>query len=109
MITTFLDVLLIEEIPVEDATGTGIVTAGGREIVRTDKYGRKPMWGKVISCDKQFPRDGLLVDMPYKLGDVVKTNEFGRNYITFAVEDELPGATKYYLIRYDDIEGKRAA
>jgi co-chaperonin GroES (HSP10) len=106
MIETFLDVLLIEEIPVENATGTGVVMANGQEIVRTHKASRKPQFGKVLSCDTQFPRGGLMVPMPYKVGDIVKTNEFGRDYQTFRVEDELPGATKFYLIRYDDIQGR---
>jgi hypothetical protein len=47
-----------------------------------------------------------MVPNPYKVGDVVKTSEFGRDYQTFSVEDEKPGATKYYLIRFDDIQGR---
>lgn len=106
---TFLDVLLIEEIPVQDATSTGIVDKKGNALVRTEKASRKPMYGKVVACDTRFPYNGIWVDMPYKPGDIVKTNEFGRDYQTFSVEDEKPGATKYYLIRYEDIQGRRAS
>lgn len=106
-IETFLDVLLIEEIPVEDATNTGIVTPDGRQIVRSARAAKKPMTGKVVSCGNRFPMAGLWVDMPYKKGDVVKTNEFGRTYIVLNPEDEFrPDATKFYLIRYEDVEGR---
>lgn len=106
-IVTFLDVLLIEEIPVEDATGTGIVTPDGRSIVRSERAGKKPQTGKVLSCGDKFPMNGLWVDMPYKVGDVVKTNEFGRDYQVLNQEDEFkPDAKKYYLIHYADVQGR---
>lgn len=104
---TFLDVLLIEEIPVENATSTGITGADGVEIVRTQRAARKPQTGKVVSCDTEFPRAGTMVPMPYKVGDVVRTNEFGRDYIILNPDDEFrPDATKYYLIHYADIQGR---
>lgn len=107
MLETFLDVLLIEEIPVEDATSTGIMTASGQQIVRSEKAARKPQTGKVVSCDVRFPWYGMMVDMPYKVGDVVRTNEFGRDYIVLNPEDEFrPDAVKYYLIHYADIQGR---
>ena len=34
-IETFLDVMLIEEIPVQDATATGIVGVGGQQLIRS--------------------------------------------------------------------------
>lgn len=103
---TFLDNYFIEEIPVEDAKSFGLTGLDGQEIVRTDKTARRPQYGKILSAAPQFARHGLMIDNPLKVGDVVKTSEFGRNYITFSVEDEKPGATKYYTIRFDDIEGK---
>lgn len=108
MLETFLDLLLIEEIPVEKDQDYGIVNEKGQKIVRTQKYGQKPMYGKVLSCAAQFPRNGMLVDNPLQVGDIVKTSEFGRDYVTFTIEDEQPGATKFYLIRFDDIQGRRA-
>ena len=81
MLETFLDVLLIEEIPVENDQATGIVGIDGQQVVRSQKAARKPQTGIVRSCDTKFPWYGLMVDMPYKVGDVVRTNEFGRDYI----------------------------
>lgn len=101
MLETFLDMLLVEEIPEKDSLKTGV-----DGILRTEKAARKPMYGKVLSCGEKFPRDGMWVDMPYRVGDVVKTNEFGRDYVTFSIEDEKLGAVKYYLIRYEDIQGR---
>lgn len=106
-IETFLDVLLIEEIPVEDATSTGITGLDGKPVVRSNRAAKKPQTGRVVSCDARFPYNGLWVDMPYKVGDVVRTNEFGRNYIVLNPEDEFrPEAKKFYLIRYEDVEGR---
>jgi co-chaperonin GroES (HSP10) len=102
---TFFDSFLVEEIPVKEAMNTGIVGKDG-ELVRTEKQARKPQYGKIISCGAKFPRNGVIVPNPYHVGDVVKTSEFGRDYQTFSVEDEKPGATKFYLIRFDDIQGK---
>src|ERR1700679_596440 len=100
---TFFDSFLVEEIPVTDSLKTGV-----DGILRTEKSARKPLYGKILSADTQFPRNGMMVPNPYKVGDVVKTSEFGRDYQTFSVEDEKPGATKYYLIRFDDIQGRKA-
>src|ERR1017187_4989110 len=100
-IETFLDVLLIEEIPVVAATSTGLSGIDGKEIVTTQRAQKKPQTGKVLSCGTKFPMAGLWVDMPYKVGDVVKTNEFGRNYIVLNEEDRFRNdVSKYYLIRY---------
>lgn len=103
---TFLDVLLIEEIPVENARATGIVFPDGQQLVTTEKAARKPVEGIVLSCDTRFPMNGVWVDMPYRPGDVVRTNEFGRDYIVFNPEDEArPDAKKFYQIRYEDVYG----
>jgi len=108
-IETFLDVLLIEEIPVQNATDTGIVTADGRQLIRSAKAERKPMTGKVLSCGERFPMSGVWVENPYRPGDVVRTNEFGRDYIVLNPDDEFrPDAVKYYLIRYEDVIGRVA-
>ena len=108
-IETFLDVLLIEEIPVEDATDTGIVGANGQQVIRSERAARKPQTGKVLSCGERFPMSGVWVDNPYRTGDIVRTNEFGRDYIVLNPDDEFrPDAVKYYLIRYEDVIGKVA-
>jgi len=101
---TFLDYFLVEEIPEKDSLKTGV-----DGILRTEKAARKSQYGKVIAADTHFPRNGMMIPNPIKVGDVVKTSEFGRDYQTFSVEDEKPGATKYYLIRFDDIQGRKPA
>lgn len=104
---TCLDVLLIEEIPVADARSTGVIGVDGREVVRTQAAAKKPHTGKVISCGKTFPWNGVMIDMPYSVGDIVRTNEFGRDYIVLNDEDEFkPDATKYYLIHFADVQGR---
>lgn len=104
---TFLDNFLIEEIPVEDAKSYGIVDKKGNELlVRTDKTERKAMYGKVLACAESFPRNGVLIQNPIQVGDIVMTSEFGRDPVTFTLEDEKPGAVKRYLIRFDDIRGR---
>lgn len=106
-IETFLDVFLIEEIPVENATSTGITGIDGQEIVRSVRAQKKPQTGRVVSCGEKFPYNGVWVDNPYSVGDVVRTNEFGRNYIILEDGDEFrPDAKKFYLIRFEDIEGR---
>ena len=109
-IETFLDVMLIEEIPVQDATATGIVGVGGQQLIRSQKAALNPQTGKVLSCGERFPMSGVWVDNPYRPGDVVRTNEFGRDYVVLNPDDEFrPDAVKYYLIRYEDVIGRVAS
>jgi hypothetical protein len=106
---TFLDVLLIEEILEENATGSGLRGLDGKEIAaKTDKQVGRPPTGRVISCDTRFPMMGMWVDMPYKVGDIVITNEYGRNYeIALNRERQYQrGVPKFYLIHYADVEGR---
>jgi hypothetical protein len=109
MMEVFLDMLLIEEIPHVNATGSGLVGLAGKEIsARTEKAVGKPPTGKVIACGSRFPMSGLWIDMPYKPGDIVSTNEFGRNY-EISLNDGRryrPGVPNFYLIRYADVEGR---
>lgn len=103
-----LDMLLIEEIREENATGSGLLGLNGQEIAaKTEKQVGKPPTGKVLACGKGFPYFGLWVDMPYRVGDVVSTNEFGRNYDIAMNRDRKyrPELPKFYLIRVEDIEG----
>jgi len=102
---TFLEVLLVEELPVEDAQATGVAN-----IVTTEKGSQRSFLGRVVACDKQFPRGGMMVDMPYKVGDIVFTNEFGRDKL---MRDPFrdwapikPNDKQYYTIRYEDIYGR---
>lgn len=107
---TKLDRFLIKEIPVENARSLGIVTAAGQEIISSEKSKIKPFLGEILSCDAKFPFMGALIENPYRVGDIVKTNEFGRDYLTIdpfrnwsliKVDDQ-----QYYFISYADIDAK---
>lgn len=104
-----LNNLLIEEIPVENATSLDVVGLDGKEIVTTDKSAKKPFLGKVLDCGDKFPIAGQWVEMPYKVGDVVFTSEFGRDYLTldpFRGWKKIKNSdTQYYTIHYEDIIG----
>jgi co-chaperonin GroES (HSP10) len=104
-----LNNLLIQEIPAEDAKSLDVIGLDGKEIVTTDKAATKPFLGKVLACGASFPVSGLWVDMPYRPGDIVFTDEFGRNYLKL---DPFRGwkkikstDTQYYTIRYEDVIG----
>ena len=105
---TFFDMLLVEEIPVEDATSTGIKGLDGKDIVATPKSVGKPPLGKVISCGEEFPVAGVWVKMPYKVGDVISSQEYGRNYEINLNRDRKyrPELPKFYTIRFADVEGR---
>lgn len=114
VLETTLDNFLIEEIPVENAKALGIVTAEGKELITTDSGKIKPFLGKILSCSERFPYMGTVIENPYKVGDVVKTNEFGRDYLDL---DPFRGwalikktdAKQYYFIHYADIQAKVSA
>lgn len=106
----FLNNLLIEEIPVEDAQAlSNVVGPDGKTLVTTEKQARKPFLGKVIDCGDKFPVSGVWVDMPYKPGDIVHVSEFGRNELFLdPFRDWSPikkDDTKYYTTRYEEIIG----
>lgn len=106
MIETFFDVLLVEEIPVVNAADTGLVGIGGQAIVTTQRAVGKPPTGTVICAAPNFPLSGVMVDNPYKAGDVISSQEFGRNYelsLNRLRRSDLP---QYFTIRVADVEGK---
>lgn len=105
----FLNRLLVEEIPVDDAKSLDVVGLDGIKLETTDKLAQKPFLGRVIDCGDKFPVSGVWVDMPYKAGDIVFTSEFGRDYLfldpfrgwkPIKVDD-----TKYYTIPYEEVIG----
>lgn len=107
---TTLDNFLIKEIPVENARSLGIVTAEGKEIIATESGKIKPFLGKILSCADKFPYMGTVIENPYKVGDIVKTNEFGRDYLTIDPFRNWALIKKtdqqYYFIHYADIEAR---
>ena len=106
LLETFLDVLLIEEVPEENERGTGIKNLAGQEIVRTEASMGRPSLGRVLSCGERFPMSGVWVDMPYKVGDLVTTNEYGRNYEIALNKGKHGREAKYFLVHYADVEGR---
>jgi len=54
------------------------------------------------------PVAGVWVDMPYKVGDVISCQDFGRNYEINMNRDRKyrPELPKFYTIRFADIEGR---
>ena len=106
---TFLDSVLIEEIPFDqNAQGSGLVGANGEQIIaRTERALKFPPTGIVLSCGERFPMSGIWIDNPYRPGDVVRVNETGRDPIVLYPEEEFkPDAKKHYIVRYDDIYGR---
>jgi co-chaperonin GroES (HSP10) len=103
-----LDRIFVEEIPVRDR----IVTLGG--IIVGDqshsKLSKKSMTGKVLAVGDGVPMGGILMPMPYKVGDVVRCSEYGREYIN--LETGQNGETSFqkdevrtFLIRVADTHG----
>ena len=73
-----LDRIWVEEIPVQE---TRIVTPGGLALERSERFAAKPMTGKVVAVGEGVPMAGVLMPMPYKVGDIVHCAEYGRQYI----------------------------
>jgi co-chaperonin GroES (HSP10) len=104
-----LDKIFVEEIPVAE---TELSTSG---LVLSDqahtRLSRKPMTGKVLAVGDGVPMGGILMPMPYKVGDVVRCSEYGRDYINLrngrngenAFEK---GEVRTFLIRVADTHGE---
>lgn len=73
-----LDRIWVEEIPVKE---TRIVTPGGLALERSERFAAKPLTGKVVAVGDGVPMAGVLMPMPYKVGDIVHCSEYGRQYI----------------------------
>lgn len=103
-----LDRILVEEIPVED---NRIHLPGQMEIHRSERFLKKSDLGRVLAVGDGVPMGGILMPMPYKVGDVVKCSEYGRKYILLDPDDELGTAKgeipKRYLIRVADTDGQK--
>ena len=108
MIQPILDRILVEEIPVVE---TGLVTASGFKLERSERYAAKPMQGKVLAVGTGVPVAGVLLDMPYQPGDVINCSEYGREYVNLRTGEVglnrfLPEEAKTFLIRVADTHGK---
>ncbi len=103
-----LDRIFVEEIPVQD---NRIVTPGGLTLERSERFAAKPMTGRVLAVGEGVPMAGVLMPMPYKVGDVVHCSEYGREYINLRshqvgerafTRDEV----RTFIIRVADTHGK---
>jgi co-chaperonin GroES (HSP10) len=103
-----LDRILVEEIPVEE---NRIHLPGQKEILRSERFLKKSDLGRVLAVGDGVPMGGILMPMPYKVGQVVKCSEYGRKYILLDPNDELGTAKgeipKRYLIRVADTDGEK--
>lgn len=104
-----LDRILVEEIPVEESR---IYLPGEtKQIHRSERYLKKSDLGRVLAVGDGVPMGGILMPMPYKVGQVVKCSEYGRKYILLDPNDELGTAKgeipKRYLIRVADTDGEK--
>jgi co-chaperonin GroES (HSP10) len=103
-----LDRILVEEVPVEE---NRIHVPGGPEIHRSERYLKKSDLGRVLAVGDGVPMGGILMPMPYEVGQVVKCSEYGRKYILLDPNDELGTAKgeipKRYLIRVADTDGQQ--
>lgn len=103
-----LDRILVEEIPVEE---NRIHIPGQADILRSERFLKKSDLGRVLAVGDGVPMGGILMPMPYKVGQVVKCSEYGRKYILLDPNDELGTAKgeipKRYLIRVADTDGEK--
>lgn len=103
-----LDRILVEEIPLEESR---IVTPGGLKLERSERYTAKITAGKVLAVGDGVPMGGILMPMPYKVGQVVRCAEYGRNYINLRTGQNgvgafVEGEKKTFLIRVADTDGE---
>lgn len=104
-----LDRILVEEIPVEESR---IVTpGGGLKLERSERFEAKPMTGIVLAVGDGVPMAGILMPMPYKVGQVVRLSEYGREYINLRTGQNGVNAfhkdeKKTFLIRVADTHGE---
>lgn len=102
-----LDTIFVEEIPVQESR---IVTPGGLNLERSERYAAKPMTGRVLAVGDGVPMSGVLMPMPYKPFDVVYCNEFGREYINLRTMQRgeaafTRGEARTFVIRVADTQG----
>ncbi len=103
-----LDRIFVEEIPVLESR---IVTPGGLTLERSERFAAKPMTGRVLAVGDGVPMAGVLMPMPYKVGDVVHCSEYGREYINLRTHQVgerafTKGEVRTFVIRVADTHGE---
>ena len=98
-----LDKILVEEISVEESR----IHVPGIDLVRSERYAQRPDRGRVLAVGDGVPMGGVLMPMPFEVGQLVKSSEFGREYIFLSPADEFDKhCPKRYLIRVADVQGE---
>jgi co-chaperonin GroES (HSP10) len=105
-----LDRIFVEEIPVKESR---IVTAGGLALERSERFEKKPMTGRVLAVGDGVPMAGVLLPMPYAVGQVVRCSEYGREYVNLKTGENgvnafQQGEPRTFLIRVADTHGVMA-
>lgn len=98
-----LDRILLEEIAVEENR----IHVPGMDLQRSERFTKKSDRGRVLSVGSGVPMGGVLMPMPYAVGMVVKSSEYGREYIYLKPADEFDKTIpKRYLQRVADTHGE---
>jgi co-chaperonin GroES (HSP10) len=102
--TPVLDRILVREIRTE--AQLKLVMRGGFKLDLAQKDQRESFIGEVVGIGDGVPMGGVLVPMPFKLGDVVQYGRYGKEEIILNAEDEFDSeAPDYFLIRVADTKG----
>lgn len=100
-----LDRILVEEIPLEESR---IVLPGGMKLERSERFQEKSDIGRVLAVGDGVPMGGVLMPMPYEVGQVVKCSEYGRTpWYERPEHKNDKSVPKRYLIRVADTMGEQ--
>lgn len=102
-----LDRVLVQEDPVQENKVIGTTAQGN--IVASQHYQKSRTYrGTVVATGTGVPMGGVLMDMPFEVGDRVWLDEFGGDRFYLNPEDEHStdkSAPIYWIYRVSDIKG----
>ena len=102
--TPVLDRVLVREIKTE--AQTKLLLRGGFKLDLAQVDHRESFMGEVVGLGDGVPMGGVLMPMPFKLGQVIRYGKYGKEKILLSAEDEFDTeAAVYYLLRTADIKG----
>lgn len=102
-----LDRILVEEIKVE---ASRVLKLGELQLERSQKFEEKSLIGRVLAVGDGVPMGGVLMPMPYKVGQTVMCSEYGRTDWYAKPEDKIDKTVpRRYLIRVADTMGEPLA
>lgn len=106
-----LDRILVHEIPVEE--NRVIATLGGQEIVQSQHFQKERTFrGVVVAVGDGVPMGGVIMPIPYKVGDHIRLTEFGGDRFYLKPEHETSSDKSlpiYWIYRVADTLGKDLA